>query len=227
MRNIHGLRDHPIYKSYYKMKSRCLNKNNLNYKHYGGRGIKICNQWINDFINFYDWSIKNGWKKGLTIDRINVNGDYDPSNCRWATMKVQSSNKRNSRYITVGGKTYTLTQLAELYKVPRSTLFYRIETGLCPKVAVNVEPQRGKKLVGEKNNAHKSSPNYDRRKQVLAYRENMDIVLDFNGVREAARFLGLFPSNIQDSIKRKSKTKGWQFEILYDPHFVSKSGVKY
>lgn len=76
------------------MKQRCYNPNVPYYKNYGGRGIKICEEWLNDSKKFYEWAENNGYKEGLTIDRINVDGDYEPTNCRWATYKEQNNNKR-------------------------------------------------------------------------------------------------------------------------------------
>jgi hypothetical protein len=92
----HGLRNHPLYNIWRGMKKRTLNVGSQNYHLYGGRGIKVCNKWINNFKLFYDWSIENGYKKGLSIDRINTNGNYEPKNCRWSTSKEQCRNKRNS-----------------------------------------------------------------------------------------------------------------------------------
>lgn len=80
----HGLcinKKHPLYKKYYSMKARCYNPNSLAYKNYGGRGIKICDEWLEDVMNFYNWAINNGYKENLTLDRINVNGNYEPNNC--------------------------------------------------------------------------------------------------------------------------------------------------
>lgn len=93
----HNLSKTKLYKRWVKMKYRCYNTNSKDYKYYGGRGIKVCDEWKNDFIAFYNWSIKNGYKEDLTIDRINVDGDYEPSNCRWATWKEQANNKRTNR----------------------------------------------------------------------------------------------------------------------------------
>lgn len=76
------------------MKQRCNNPKNKNYEKYGGRGIKICTEWLNDPKKFFDWAIKNGYKEGLSIDRIDVNGNYEPDNCRWADNETQCINQR-------------------------------------------------------------------------------------------------------------------------------------
>lgn len=98
---VHGLSKTRLYKVYKSMKSRCLNRNNKRYNDYGGRGIKISEDWIADFQNFYNWSMQNGYKENLTIDRINNDGDYCPENCRWTSVKEQNKNKRNN--IKIGG----------------------------------------------------------------------------------------------------------------------------
>lgn len=90
----HGLRKHPLYRVWYGMKQRCSNPNYDGFKYWGGRGISVCQQWQESFQSFYDWSTENGYEKGLTIDRINVNGNYEPSNCRWATWLEQAHNKQ-------------------------------------------------------------------------------------------------------------------------------------
>jgi DNA-directed RNA polymerase subunit RPC12/RpoP len=90
----HGLRNHKIYNAYNAIKSRVFNLKNKYYKNYGGRGITICDEWKNDFMSFYNWSIENGYKEGLSIDRINNDGNYEPLNCRWTTRNIQQRNTR-------------------------------------------------------------------------------------------------------------------------------------
>lgn len=98
------------------MKQRCCGYNAKSYKHYGGRGITVCEEWRNSFEAFYEWAMANGYSDSLTLDRIDVNGNYEPSNCRWATMKEQNNNKRNNRNITYKGETHTLAQWIEILK---------------------------------------------------------------------------------------------------------------
>lgn len=86
-----------LYTCLTNIKIRCLNKNAPNYEYYGGRGIAIHEEWLSSYENFRDWALKNGYKKGLTIDRIDVDGNYEPSNCRWVTKLTQSANQRPKR----------------------------------------------------------------------------------------------------------------------------------
>lgn len=85
-----------LYRTWCGMKQRCLNPNNPKYHRYGGRGIKVCDEWL-DICGFYDWSMANGWKEGLTIDRIDNNGDYCPNNCQWVTCSENSKKKRTTK----------------------------------------------------------------------------------------------------------------------------------
>ncbi|MWV44871.1 hypothetical protein GRF59_14715 [Paenibacillus sp. HJL G12] len=115
----HGLSDNKLYSVWCDIKSKCLNSKNKNYKYYGGKGVKICSTWLEDFMIFYNWATENGYSDGLTIDRIDVNGDYKPSNCRWVDMKTQGNNRTTCTYITLNDKTQTIQQWAERFQVSR------------------------------------------------------------------------------------------------------------
>ena len=104
----HGLHDTRLYATWQNMKERCRNPKNNNYHNYGGRGITVCEEWKNSFQSFYDWAMSNGYSDNLTLDRIDVNGNYCPNNCRWSTKKFQANNTRRNIYITYNKKTQTL-----------------------------------------------------------------------------------------------------------------------
>ena len=114
----HGLFGTRIYTIWQQMKDRCYNSNNKSYKDYGGRGIIVCDEWKADAKNFSDWANANGYSDNLTLDRINVNGNYEPTNCRWATMKQQDRNRRNTIFITMDGETKSLSEWCEIKGVP-------------------------------------------------------------------------------------------------------------
>lgn len=117
-----------LYKIWASMKNRCNNKNSKKYDYYGARGIKICPQWEN-FENFENWAIRNGYQDNLSIDRINVNGNYEPKNCRWATAKTQANNRRNNRRIYFNNKYFTVTQISEIFKIPYNIIIYNLNIG--------------------------------------------------------------------------------------------------
>lgn len=117
-RNIkHNQRNTKLYDIWKAIKQRCLNSNHKSYHNYGGRGIKIFKDWQNNYNSFYEWSMKNGYKEGLTIDRIDVNGNYEPSNCRWTTRLIQCNNTRYNRFITINNETKTLAEWCRFYKI--------------------------------------------------------------------------------------------------------------
>lgn len=114
------------------MKARCNNPNEPTYKYYGGRGISICEEWIlkkEGYINFYNWSIENGYQDNLTIDRKDVNGNYEPSNCRWSDWEEQENNRRNNYLITIDGVTKNVMQWAKEFNLPDETIWSRIRRG--------------------------------------------------------------------------------------------------
>lgn len=121
----HGMSETRIYGIWLKMRNRIHMKNIKEYKNYGGRGIKICKEWDESFENFCAWAMLNGYRYDLSIDRIDVNGNYEPSNCRWTTAKVQANNTRTNIYIEYNGERKTLAQWAEKYNIPYKTFYYR------------------------------------------------------------------------------------------------------
>lgn len=126
----HNLTDTRIYRTWQNMKNRCYNKKVKSYKNYGGRGIKVCEEWKNNFMSFYNWAINNGYKEDLTIDRINNNGNYEPNNCRWITKEEQANNKRNNHFLTYQNQTLTINQWSKKLNIPRETIKTRINNNL-------------------------------------------------------------------------------------------------
>jgi len=109
----HGKYPKNLYEKWHGIKSRCYNNKDSNFYLYGGRGIKVCDEWKNSYIAFRDWALTNGYQEGLTIDRIDNNGNYCPENCRWATIKEQANNRRDNKLITYNSKTQTVSQWAD------------------------------------------------------------------------------------------------------------------
>lgn len=131
----HGLCKDRIYKIWSGMKGRCLNKNNTFYKNYGGRGVTICEEWM-DFKVFYKWAKENGYQDNLSIERQNVHGKYEPSNCTWIDMDAQKRNTTVTKRITFDGKTQTMRQWASDIGVHSSTLCRRFKSGMTIKQAL-------------------------------------------------------------------------------------------
>lgn len=129
MRYKHGLRHTRIYGIWLQMKNRCYNTKTERFKDYGGRGIIICEEWRNNFKSFYDWSMSNGYKDGLTIDRINNNGNYEPKNCRWVEIKTQNRNARSNHLITYKNETHCISEWAEITGISRYVITNRLKYG--------------------------------------------------------------------------------------------------
>lgn len=120
-----------LYQTYSRMKSRCYYEKSQDYADYGGRGIKVCDEWLgeNGFENFYNWSMQHGYSRDLSIDRIDVNGNYEPSNCRWADDITQANNRRNNHILVYGGKEQTIAEWAREYDISYTMLYQRIRRG--------------------------------------------------------------------------------------------------
>ncbi len=114
---------------YEGIKNRCYNQNVKAYKNYGGRGIKICDEWLKDGMKFQEWALDSGYTENLTIERKNVNNGYEPDNCIWASMKEQQNNRRDNKKVIYKGKTVTISQLSEITGILDKTLYSWKEKG--------------------------------------------------------------------------------------------------
>ena len=121
----HGMAGTRIFRTWAKMKQRCQNPNDPSYSAYGGRGIKVCDAWM-EFQSFYDWAMSNGYQDNLTIDRINVNGNYEPSNCRWTTKYYQDRNTRRSVFIEYQGRLMNQSDWADEFGVTPQRVAFEI-----------------------------------------------------------------------------------------------------
>lgn len=128
LHKTHGKSRSPLYKIWSGMKQRCLDKNCKAYVNYGGRGIKICENWIDSFSCFYN-DMSESYKKGLEIDRIDNNGNYELSNCKWSNREEQSNNRRSNIILEFNGIKKNITQWAEFTKISRKIIFQRISRG--------------------------------------------------------------------------------------------------
>lgn len=137
---------YPVYAVWESMLQRCENPNNKSYKDYGGRGIKVCDEW-HDVQVFTDWALANGQEEGLTIDRIDNNGNYEPGNCHWVTRKEQARNRRSNRLITFNDKTQTMAEWAEEINISYHTLKHRINNYHWPIERALTEPVRRPKYA--------------------------------------------------------------------------------
>jgi len=144
-KTIHNKCNSRLYRIYANMKARCFNPKNTHFNHYGGRGITICSEWIgkDGFQHFYDWAMANGYSDDLTIDRIDVNGNYEPSNCRWADGYTQLNNTRKNVYVEINGKKQTFSQWARECGIDRATIQWRYYAGL--RGVELIQPLRRKK----------------------------------------------------------------------------------
>lgn len=117
-----------LYHVWYNMNNRCKNPNNSNYKHYGLKGIEVSYN-FSSFDTFYKWSIENGYKQGLTLDRIDCKGDYEPNNCRWSDWNTQENNRTNNRIETYNGIKDTVANLCKKFNKDYELVRKRINAG--------------------------------------------------------------------------------------------------
>ncbi len=127
----HGMSDTRLYRIYNDMVSRCYRKSINGYENYGGRGIRVCDEWLGEdgFKNFMSWSFANGYNEELTIDRLDSNGHYEPNNCKWSTRKEQANNTRATIFLEYGGEKHSLTEWSERTGIRKGTLYTRMRKG--------------------------------------------------------------------------------------------------
>jgi hypothetical protein len=135
----HNMTGTKLYHVWASMRDRCNNPNDAKYEYYGGKGITVNSNWDADFQSFYNWAIINGYKEGLTIDRRDVNGNYEPDNCRWITQQEQSNNTTRNRNITYNEKTQNITQWSKELGINRNTLNARLNNGWDIERAFNLK----------------------------------------------------------------------------------------
>ncbi len=142
----HGMSKTNLYNIWNGMKFRCYNPNSNSYNDYGGRGIVVCDDWINNFENFYEWSISNGYQKGLTIDRIDTNGNYCPENCRWISKGEQAKNRRMNYSIEYKGENKTLQEICDELNINYKRTHNRIvKLGWSLEKAINTPVNENKR----------------------------------------------------------------------------------
>lgn len=136
----HGMSHSKIDEIYKGMKARCYNKNSKAFPRYGGRGITICDEWLSDKKKFFEWAFENGYKDGLTIDRIDNDGMYEPSNCRWSTYKVQANNTSKNRRVKWNGESHSLAEWQDILGISQKTIGYRLRRGWTVADALTTPP---------------------------------------------------------------------------------------
>lgn len=142
----HGLTQTKLNRAWANMRYRCNNPNCKSYKNYGGRGISICEEW-DVFENFMEWSLKNGFCEGASLDRIDNNGNYEPSNCRWVSMKTQGNNRRTNHFVTYKGETHTIKEWSEITGIKWSTIKERLKKGWTTEDALTKPIQQKNKGI--------------------------------------------------------------------------------
>ena len=126
----HGQYGTPLHRRWGSMIQRCENPSRKDYKYYGGRGIKVCPEWRKDFMAFRRWALASGHEKGLTIDRIDNEGNYEPGNCRFSTRKEQARNRKSNRYLKIGNEIKLLVEWATQAGISMQLLAFRVKAGL-------------------------------------------------------------------------------------------------
>ena len=135
--HIHNGTSTKLYKNWCAMKERCMNPHNKSFRRYGGRGISVCQEWL-DFSVFRAWALASGYAEGLTIDRMDNDGNYEPRNCRWVTPREQNRNYSRNRMLTFHGKTQCVQDWAHELGINSTTILFRLRSGKTTEAALSV-----------------------------------------------------------------------------------------
>lgn len=207
-----------LYRVFRNMVNRCYQPNNEMYHHYGGRGIKVCDEWLNDYYSFQRWAMANGYdpeaiKGEKTIDRIDNNGDYTPDNCRWIDMQKQSRNKRTNHLLTYNGETHPLKEWAEIAGVPFENVYSRINKfGWSVGEALELEPHTPRPKT-PKSPRKKGYANPSKMKPVEQMDLQGNIINTFNAMKDASHIA--LPASIGKCCHGTQHTAGgfrWRFK---------------
>ena len=136
----HNMSYSRLYRIHNLMKNRCSNPKHTHYKNYGGRGIKVCDEWMK-FETFMEWALSNGYKDNLELDRIDNDKNYEPNNCQWITHKENNNKRGNNRIIELNGQAKTLSEWAEIYNISSNTIWSRLERGWETERAITTLPK--------------------------------------------------------------------------------------
>lgn len=183
------------------MTRRCYCPQTRGFHRYGGRGIEICAEWYDSFLPFYEWSLENGIAFGLTIDRIDNDGNYSPDNCRWVTPKGQANNRSTNRIIKFNGERKTIQQWAEVVGISSQAMTERVESGLWSLEEGLTLPQNGR---GRRYPAL--------RKRVSQYSVDGELISTFDSVTAAAKATGAPTSNISRALTNSSTARGYYWK---------------
>lgn len=190
---------HRLHDVWHSMIYRCSNPLNKSYKHYGGRGITVCDEW-QEFKAFYDWAIESGYKKGLSIDRINNDGNYEPSNCRWVTKDEQFLNRRNTIRIDYNGEKVPLKKLCDQNNMNYSCVYTRYCTFM--------------KKTGKVSYDNLFVPYHNKIRKIGQYTKNGELVKIWLGVTEIIK-AGAGNGNVTNCCRGKKESyRGfiWKYE---------------
>lgn len=176
-----------LYSTWNGMKQRCLDPNSSHYHRYGGRGVTICEEWLNDYSKFYEWAMANGASKELTLDRIDTDGNYEPSNCRWADVEMQMNNTSQNRFIEYNGEKLTVMQWSRRTGIEEGTIRRRLDS-----YGYSVA-----EALGYETHTKKSWDRSHTRKPVNQYSLDGEFIREWPSIQEAADTLNIRQASIR------------------------------